>query len=312
MATRNINDYLNSGEVNRIKVTDNIQFVKADVPEAEGMFARFGTDGLLTGYRAKDQDVHWTDTNAEDITLSSTLNIQMSVTIDQDVSPEDGTYTISFTASNTDKKTKDCVVHIFDDGVEVATQTVGVTGESDKIPYVFSGSLSDPYASGSVITCGFTGEAEVTINGSVSVSTLEIIKAESAPIASLTFNELSYDLDKRSNLVMTDTWQTIAEVVTKEKAVIGAEYEIGFSIASTYDQITKSEMFQISYDGGSTWMDFSEEPKDKTNITPRAFINVTDAITVAEKKHVILQAKKETSTGIMKIIRSLVWVKRVI
>ncbi len=158
---RKISDYLNSGEIDRIRVSDNIQFDKANVPEADGMFLKFGPGGLLSAYRAPDLDQHWEDTYTTDIEMSSTENQLLSVTIDDDLLPEDSSYQLSFVATNINRQSQEMTIHIYDDTIDVI-----VAGDASHQLYVFYGSIKAIWDTGSVIEFGFSGNEDITLNGS--------------------------------------------------------------------------------------------------------------------------------------------------
>ena len=180
---RKISDYLKSGEVDRIRISDNIQFDKANVPEADGMFARFGAGGLLTAYRAQDQDKHWEDSHITDVEMSSTENQLLSVTIDDDLLPEDSSYQLSFVATNTNGwQAKEMTIHIFDDNTEVDTIDVSVPSNSSHQLYVFSGTVKVNWDTGSVLAFRFSGNDDITLNGADTPIKIILTKAQAAAI----------------------------------------------------------------------------------------------------------------------------------
>ncbi len=184
MIKRKLSEILESGEIARIRVSDNIQFDKANNPEIKGMFVRFGEGGLLSGYKAKDQDIHWEDSDTSEAPLSSTEIQLLSVTLTEDllVADNDGSYQLSFAVTNIDKKSQDMDIIIKSEGTEVDRRTISVAAEASIQTYVLAGSPKSDWSSGSTISISFNGSAKLTINGGSLPTKIVITKAQAAPI----------------------------------------------------------------------------------------------------------------------------------
>ncbi len=190
--TRNITEYMVSGDLNDILVAGNIGYTVANVPEAEDMFMRIGAGGVTSLYRAPDQDVHWEDSDTSEIPLTTTPNEILSVTIDQDMTVGDGSFVISGQASNSDNKDRVITVTVKDDGAVIATGEVNLLGdETDKL-FAFSGGISSPVLSSSTITVEFEASTngDLTLNGTSIATKIKITKALAAPVSALSEEDL--------------------------------------------------------------------------------------------------------------------------
>ena len=116
-------------------------------------------------------------------------------------------------------------------------------------------------------------------------------------------------MDKRANLVMTTTYQTIGEIISSFKSSGQEWFEIGFSVTSLYKTTRYSEYFQYSQDGGTTWHELRREPKDRSDA--KAFFYAYPEQFPAGPIHVIIQARKEDSADDMIIAYADTWIKRI-
>jgi len=186
---RKLSDVLASGEIPFINSTDfqvgnNIKFDLANTPDADGMFVRFGLGGLLSAYRAIDQDLYFTDQVTNSVLLTETMSELLSLTLTEDLSEADSSYQINFNASNSDKKPQDITVSILLNGSEVRNQVVAVGKEETNQLIVLSGAAANTFITGSVLTVGFVASKSnsLTLNGDLTPTEVILTKAKAAPV----------------------------------------------------------------------------------------------------------------------------------
>lgn len=193
MATRKISEYMGSGELDNIAITENIQFLLATSAE-EGMFMRLGANGLISLYRAPDQDIHWTDTDNTEFNLTNLEQEILSVIINEEiVGDTNGSFSISGIVSNSRNQIQTLEIIAKDDGVVISVGHIELAANESSKPFIFSGVITDTITSGSVITIDFGGSDFLTLNGTSTPTKLEITKAQSAPVV-MSVNQLeSFD-----------------------------------------------------------------------------------------------------------------------
>ena len=60
-------------------------------------------------------------------------------------------------------------------------------------------------------------------------------------------------------------WQNLVDLTASAPA---GKYEVTISMVWNYDSNKRSGLFKWTIDGGTTWLETSEEPKDKTDDRP--------------------------------------------
>ena len=215
----------------------------------EGMFLRIGPGGTTVLYKAPDQDEHWEDTDATDVTVVITPNSLLSVTpvpTSGDITTGTGSYLVSGKVSNSNNNTRILTIEMFDDGVSVGSVDVTVAGlDSGKI-FTFSAAIAATIVSGSVITCKFstTTNSDLTLLGTELETKLEIIKAFT-PTALALFNQVN-NIDARLFI----STETVLAFLTRAN--------IEFAVPSPY-----KKMFFFRDFTGDTWQVFYDEAADK-------------------------------------------------
>ena len=182
MASRLAADWIGSGELNNIALTENIQFLIATANE-EGMFMRIGANGLISLYRAPDRDVHWEDTDVTEFGLTVADQEVLSVIIDQEIIGNDnGSFSISGIVSNSRNQIQTLDITVKDDGAVVGIGHIELASNESSKPFIFSGITTETIASGSTITVEFGGSDNLTLNGTSTATKIEITAAQSAPV----------------------------------------------------------------------------------------------------------------------------------
>ncbi len=194
MATRNINEFLVSGEAQDIVVAGNIGYLQVQDVSYDGMFQRV-EGGITSLYKAKDQDVHWEDTDTTEVALTTSAQEVLSVAIDQEMTVDDGSFVIAGQVSNSKNQDQVMTIVVKDDGAQVATGTVDLLSEETGKLFAFSGGLSGNIASGSVVTVEFSGNqnGNLTLNGTAVATKIKLTKAMAAPVSVAKMGELDWN-----------------------------------------------------------------------------------------------------------------------
>jgi len=151
-----------------------------------------------------------------------------------------------------------------------------------------------------------TSEEPLTLNG-------EQITHEGKNLYTMAelFEILAYEKALAADIEVTEVdpnWLPINQLVTQEKKI--GEYEILFSLGWSYDVVNRSGKIRFSLDGGATWQERSEEPKDKTD-RRTASIVLPLTLTADRVVDLRLEANKEGTGHVMTIHHSLISIKRV-
>ncbi len=123
------------------------------------------------------------------------------------------------------------------------------------------------------------------------------------------FDILTYDFQKApANLDVPDTFVDIANLVAPTRPA--GVYEMGMSITWTFDRTNRSAYMRFSGNGGTTWNDFTAEPKDSTdaNVIYYAYPKIYDGVAPLQ---IQVQARKETAAGTLAVNFVDVWIKRI-
>ncbi len=183
LETRDIAEYLVSGEADNIVVAGNIGYAAVQDPMYNGMFQRI-ENGITTLYKVVDQDVHWEDEDTTSVPVTTTSTELLSVTIDQDMLEDDGSFSISGSVDNNSNKALVLDIDIFDDGFNVGYGSVTLLKNETGKLFAFSGGLSGTMLAGSVVTVNFsTSESgALVLRGDVIATKIKLTKAQAAPV----------------------------------------------------------------------------------------------------------------------------------
>lgn len=116
-----------------------------------------------------------------------------------------------------------------------------------------------------------------------------------------------FEVNIQTNQTMTEVYQEVANV-----EMLGAEvgtYEYGLSGVHSFDQSITSEYRRVSIDGGATWQETILEPSDTNNVRSESYQFYLQG--VSGDLSLIVQARKETATGVMVVHSVNAWIKRV-
>jgi len=203
------------------------------------------------------------------------------------------------------------VVHITNDHVYVEIDGVPVLDSSHAVPGPgYFGISMHKFEIGAetdfLENYKVFAEEPITYRGELITYNQKIIK----DMAEL-FNILAYEKSLVASVEVTAVdpdWLPINQLVTQEKEP--GDYEVLFSMGWSYDVTNKSGKIRFSLDGGSSWEERSEEPKDKTDKRTSSII-LPLTLTTAQTLDIQLEANKEGTDHIMTIHHSLISIQRV-
>ena len=192
-----LSDILLSGEITAIKtkqlaIAQNITLEQVMSEEYEDTFVRVGKGGQLSLYRAPDQDVHWEDTDNTQQALDTAPTVMFAITADQELTPNDGSYSFGCVLDNTSNQKRDITIHVD------VTPSGGSTVSSDP----FEIELDRGEVSRTVLLSGVfettqpantlyqlvvdSSGSGVNMRGDLAVSKFKLTKAKAAPVAAQT------------------------------------------------------------------------------------------------------------------------------
>ena len=114
------------------------------------------------------------------------------------------------------------------------------------------------------------------------------IKASAVPVP-------MYKYDKRVNVAVSSiypNWQEIGRLAVG--TISDGIFEYKFSLTYTLDTTTRSAHFRFSTDGGTTWVEFENEPKDSHDASPFAYF-FPKTLTAQNHKDIIVEMSKENA-----------------
>ena len=195
--TRNINEYLGSGETKSIVVGENLSFKVGQDGSTDGMFLRSDANGNIIGYVAPNQDIEWLETVGTDITLDDVETFLISLQIDNDVSAANGSYAFSCKLKNGSSNRSDNITFIVrdQDGTALASKMVAIDKGEEAFPATFYGKFLNDHPSGTTFSVYAYSNNNTIARGSLTPIGLKVTEAKAAPITleliqSFNWNEL--------------------------------------------------------------------------------------------------------------------------
>ena len=111
----------------------------------------------------------------------------------------------------------------------------------------------------------------------------------------------------RDILDIGEEWQVLAELKPPRRE--HGTYMFSISMTWEYDRTTSSAEFSFSSDGGKTWNNFSQEPKDITDFSPFSYQYPFDL--TESYPHFIFRGRKEALQGEMNVLFLDLWMQRI-
>lgn len=183
--TIKLGEYLSDGSVQDLAIKDSLIMLSAADPLAEGLFMRVGSGGIVTGYRAPNQDLEWVDSRTDLIDLGAAGIELARLTVDHDISTTSGSFSFYCKVDNTGNATESITFRFMDDGTEIASKTIDISRATSGYGAAFWGSVTTPIADGSVLSVIASSTATLQVRGDISPTTLKVIEAQAAPVSAI-------------------------------------------------------------------------------------------------------------------------------
>ncbi len=187
METRLIKEYLGSNDTGNIKVGQGLIFKGAEDGSADGLFMRVDANGNVIGYKAVDQDIEWTETVENDITIGGTETFIIGLTVDHDITSENGSYAFSAKLKNGSSARADNITLVVrdGDGNALASKMVSIDKGEEAFPATFYGEFKNEHPSGTTFNVYAYGSNNSIARGTLTPIGLKVIEAQAAPVSAM-------------------------------------------------------------------------------------------------------------------------------
>jgi len=240
-------DILSGDEIPGIRadnmvIDEQMGFASVTDPSFDGTFVRV-QGGILYTYKAPNNDAEWEDSDTTDIALTTTPQEVLSVTLDQGLTVDDGSYVISGQVDNGDNQNRSLDIIVKDDGVEIGTGVVNLAKDEVGKNFAFSGNITAPIDTGSVITVEFgaSSNGALTLKGTNIPTKIKITLANGDPIVLGSSVSVDVVYDTSANLGTTLSRTEIENVLTYNGIAIFTKNE-AFFIRDASDRL-----FMVTY-----------------------------------------------------------------
>ena len=180
---RGINDFLVSGEAIGFRVQNTIDYT-AIQPEDDGLFLRVNGDGMTYGHRVPNQDLEWVESNTTDVTVGSSETELVRLTIDHDVTQENGSWAFTCKINNGASNQDDFVTLTLRDGGGTAIASKQFQIDKGDLGYPISmwGAFGQDWPSGSEFVLTAISGRNSSVMGTMTPTTLKVVEAQVAPV----------------------------------------------------------------------------------------------------------------------------------
>ena len=185
MAMRSIIEFLRSGETQGIKLQETITYEDVPTsPNGNDFILRVNDLGQTYGAVIKNQDITMIATNTADVVAGSSESELVRLTIDNDVTQENGSWAFTCKINNGASNQDDFVTLILRDGggTAIASKQYQIDKGTTGYPVSFWGSFNQNWPSGSEFIIYATSGHNSTIMGTLTPTTLKVVEAEAAPV----------------------------------------------------------------------------------------------------------------------------------
>ncbi len=184
METIRISELMASGDIQNIKVGQTLSFKVGEDGSKDGMFLRANENGDIIGYVAPNQDLEWVNTINTDTTIGDTETLLVELTVDHDISKENGQYAFSCKVKNGSSNRSESVTFVVrdQDGTALASKMVAIDKGEDAFPATFYGKFANDHASGTTFSVYAYGSNDSIARGSLTPTALKIIEARAAEV----------------------------------------------------------------------------------------------------------------------------------
>ena len=184
MGTRSIKEYLASGEATNIKVGETLTFAVGEDGSKDKMFLRSNENGDIIGYIAPDQDIEWVVYDNTDKVIGDTETLLLSLTVDHDISTENGSFAFSCKVKNGSSNKAENITFVLRDGggEAIASKMVSIDKGEESFPATFWGKILQNHVAGSEFNIYAYGNNDSIARGALTPTAFKIIEAQAAPV----------------------------------------------------------------------------------------------------------------------------------
>jgi hypothetical protein len=205
--SRNVNEWLASGEAKKAKMSENIEvgttitFGGGSDGAFDGLFTRVDENGNVVGYRAVNQDIEMVASDATNITIADTETLLVELTIDNDVSKENGSWAVACKINNGSSSRDDIVNLIMRDnaGNALSSKSFQIDKGDSGYPIAMWGTFANDFASGEKFKLYATSGRVSVCAGTLTPTTLKAIEAQAAPVSAMATAEKALVLSPEVN-----------------------------------------------------------------------------------------------------------------
>jgi len=178
-------EWMKSGEIQGIKLKETITYEDVPTsPNGNDFVLRVNDIGQTYGAVVKNQDVEWVASNTTDVVAGSSETELVRLTIDNDVTQENGSWAFTCKINNGSSAQDDFVTLILRDGSGTAIASKQYQIDKGDTGYAISfwGAFGQDWASGSEFIIYAISGRDSTIMGTLTPTALKIVEAQAAPI----------------------------------------------------------------------------------------------------------------------------------
>ena len=192
VSKRLISEYMESDELTNIDIKGNVSIgaslimEAADDPAADGLFMRVdGSTGQVYGYKAQNQDLEWSNTNANDVTLGSSETLIIDLSIDHDITAENGSYFFSCKIKNGASNQSDLITLVLRDQDDnaIASKSISVDKGEEGFPVTFYGPFLNDRPAGMTFRVLGYGSRNSIARGTLTPIGIKVVEAGANPVA---------------------------------------------------------------------------------------------------------------------------------
>jgi hypothetical protein len=165
------------------------------------MFVRVTGEGLLYPFRVKDQDLEWSNTSNADVVLTGSEVLLVELTIDHEVTAENGSFLFKASVNNGSNNRDDFVNIIFREGDDnaIASKSIQIDKGDTNVAITLYGSFTKDWPSGTTFRIYGTSGQDSIVKGTIMPTGLKVVEAQAAPVTEYiqTNNDFGNDISRQ-------------------------------------------------------------------------------------------------------------------
>ena len=184
---RSAREWLGSDDTANVKVGQGLIFKTGEDGSTDRMFLRSDENGNVIGYIAPNQDLEWKAIDSNDVTLGDTETFVIELTVDHEITADNGSFAFSTKLKNGSSARSDNVTFVLrnQDGTALASKMVMLDKGEEAFPATFYGEFQNDYAANTVFKVYAYSNNNTVCRGTLTPTGLKVIEARSAPVSSM-------------------------------------------------------------------------------------------------------------------------------